>query len=99
MKKVMAIAFLFFSIQLLVSDTLIEGFFRTRSGVKAIACKALVGQIRRDTMDRGAMITSLSSKPLTEEMLSDYVAISNALERQNREYSDVCTTALAHGSN
>lgn len=95
----MAIAFLFFSVQLLVSDSLIKGFSQAQSGIKAIACKKLVGQIRRGTIDRGAMLISLSNKPLTEEMLSGYVAISNVLERQNREYADICTTSLVHGYN
>lgn len=95
MKKVFAAVFVIFSIQLLIADAQFVHFEARQSTMTAIACRQLVKHLRKNTMARGAMINALSNKPLTEEMLGEYVSISNVLERQNRNYADQCTIDTA----
>lgn len=76
--------------QSLTFQSTFEGLDLTKPGVRETACKALIGQLRKDTIRRGVIMESMNNKVVTEEMLWDYVFIQNWLDFQNREYVQYC---------
>jgi hypothetical protein len=67
-----------------------EGLDLNKQGVRETACKALIGQLRKDTNRRGVIMESMNNKVVTEEMMWDYVFIQNWIDWQNKEYVEYC---------